>query len=256
MSSRTALIIAKPYDAELVRKAALEAGHVALLSDGSDRPEELVELDRPRVVVLSLRLARVNALQLLRTIRAGAHGAEVPLVLVSDPDSAVTTVHDAVELGADELVLRPLDVSRLVGTIAALLAPPGEGGASRAARAAEIATDAAQAQGARPAEAPPDPRPARREPPRQTRERIAHKHAQVCEGTYYGVLELDEDATAAEVVRAHERLRAEFEALEAAADDLGPDAAEMLAEINTVLAEALAVLGNTRLRQAYTEHLR
>lgn len=87
------------------------------------------------------------------------------------------------------------------------------------------------------------------------KERIAAKRAQIADADYFAVLGLDRHASAYEIARAHERLRADF-APERFSEELRAEAAEALAEIHEVLDEAHRVLMDEAVRHAYREHLR
>lgn len=210
---RAVLVVAKPYDAEIVRRALAGGGFEVRVSDGPDGLVAEVEEGRPEVVVLSLRLAGVDPLEILRSVRGGPHGREVPLLLVGDVGGQVATREDAVRLGANELVLRPLDPAGLLTKVREV-AGNGEGGA------------------------------------RDAGPRLRAKHAQVREGDYFTVLDLPREATVEQIREAHARLRQEFGTAQFPAEE-----AARAQEIVEVLDEALSVLDDDVLREAYRESL-
>ena len=83
---------------------------------------------------------------------------------------------------------------------------------------------------------------------------VKARHALVMDGDYFQILGVSRDASAQEILRAHEILAAELvpEGLHAA---VVADLATELAEIRVVLAEAARLLGDERLRRQYRDHL-
>ena len=94
---RSILILAKPYEAELVRRACADLGHEALVPEEGVEPAELVARQRPDLLVLSTRMGRgaIEPSRLLAMIRGSHHGGDVPVVLLADegePDLEVSRV--------------------------------------------------------------------------------------------------------------------------------------------------------------------
>jgi hypothetical protein len=87
------------------------------------------------------------------------------------------------------------------------------------------------------------------------RQRIEAKHAQVREADYFALLGLRADATAHEVRRAYERTRDDF-APGAFAAEVASELGAQLAEIGEVIDEAMRVLGDDELREAYRASIR
>jgi len=110
-------IVARPYDAEVMRRALIDAGYKAELTEWGSKGCEQVERDRPAAVVLSTRRAEEECSLFLRGLRVGAHGESVPVIVVVEPGSRLATT----QLGADRLLLRPLDAATLVAAVRALV---------------------------------------------------------------------------------------------------------------------------------------
>ena len=127
-------IVARPYDAEVMRRALVEAGYPAVLVGWGSSGCVQVERERPAVVVLSTRRAEDECALFLRGLRAGEHGRSVPVVVVVEPGSRLATT----QLGADRLLLRPLDVGALAAAVRAL-----SGGSERAVSVPAVSSPAA-----------------------------------------------------------------------------------------------------------------
>jgi DNA-binding response OmpR family regulator len=143
------LIIAKPYEAELMRGALAACGHRPIVWDGRDDPCLMVEREPPAVIVLSLRLQQADGAVVLGQIREGAEGGQVPVVLIGDVASPVATLADAVGLGANQLLLRPLESTLLTAKVEAVAGqggppePPEQAIEAPAALGDELSTSAA-----------------------------------------------------------------------------------------------------------------
>jgi DNA-binding response OmpR family regulator len=217
-------VIAKPYDAEVIRNAGLDAGFEIMVSDGSDDPCLRLARIRPAVVVLSTRLSRANADRLLNEIRAVPKGGEVPVILIGESSSAITP-EEAHRLGADHLLLRPIDPVLLVAKIETVV---------QASTAAEGANGPDEIE--------------------RRRRWIEARWARVCEGDYFSLLELEPDASSEEIQRAYQQVRTDLNPGQLP-EQLAVELADKIDETLRVVEEAYRVLGNEALRQAYREHL-
>lgn len=113
----TILVVAKPYEAELVRKACADAAHEARLVEARGRPAAWVEEQQPQVVVVSSRLGQADPAQLLEELRAAPGGKKLPVVLIGEVEG----------IAAEHVVSRPLDPQELMGAIEAVLGgSPGD----------------------------------------------------------------------------------------------------------------------------------
>jgi two-component system OmpR family response regulator len=70
------------------------------------------------VVLLDLNLPGMNGLEVLRSARAS--GKEVPLLILTARDNVESRVH-GLDLGADDYVLKPFEVSELLARVRAVL---------------------------------------------------------------------------------------------------------------------------------------
>lgn len=113
------LVEDNPHDAELTTRA-LKKHHLANklfhVQDGVEALDFLFARgkfegrnldDTPRVILLDLKLPRINGLEVLRTLKQDEHTRKIPVVIVTssaeDPD--VTTAY---KLGANSYVIKPV----------------------------------------------------------------------------------------------------------------------------------------------------
>ena len=68
------LIIAKPYDAEVMRSALVSAGFSASVWDMISDPVERLQDERPDAVILALQLPGRSGVPVLDAVRALSHG--------------------------------------------------------------------------------------------------------------------------------------------------------------------------------------
>ncbi|MBI5303925.1 MAG: response regulator [Chloroflexi bacterium] len=114
------LVEDNPYDAELTIRAFKKrnlANRLYIVEDGAEAldfifargkyPERTVT-NGPKVVLLDLKLPKVNGLEVLRAIKADERTRMTPVVIVTssseDPD-----IKAAYELGANSYVVKPVD---------------------------------------------------------------------------------------------------------------------------------------------------
>lgn len=118
------LVEDNPRDVELtlaaLRKARL-ANRIRVASNGAEALEYLFSTgtdaertigDRPRLVLLDLKLPRVDGLEVLRSLKSDPKTRDIPVVVltVSQRSKDVT---QARQLGADAYIVKPIDFKRL-----------------------------------------------------------------------------------------------------------------------------------------------
>lgn len=77
-----------------------------LFGDGTDRPQELKKL--PQVILLDLKLPKVDGLQVLQQIRSHPRTRLLPVVILTSSKEEVDIVK-SYQLGANSYVRKPVD---------------------------------------------------------------------------------------------------------------------------------------------------
>ena len=319
------LIIAGPYEADRIRKAAVAGGFEAVAVEPGESLSGWITASRPEVIVMAPQMVHPDPAMALAKVRAVPRG-RVPIFFVGD------SADEPRMAGlADGFFVRPISPEELVDRARALLTEEKDkgNGARRRPRTAEGLGPLPQTQtapdqsgpiavrpvaGLKPLRASPaptapkphgthagpdatmllaeltsgidalldaelssviadaEPMPAadasEREftdhevtanqrpsaPAPADRATLMARAALVDEGDYFEVLGVGRDATAAELQDAHERIARELapEAIDAA---LSAELGDRLDAMREVVAEALRVLMNDRLRSRYLAHL-
>jgi DNA-binding response OmpR family regulator len=118
--SKTKLILAIDDDSEILQleKKVLESGgyDVILAADGV-YGMELFEEMKPDLVLLDIKMPGPDGYQVLESIRQRSN---VPVIMVTGLRQ-VDTIAKALNLGADDFVMKPFKPSELVARVAAKL---------------------------------------------------------------------------------------------------------------------------------------
>ncbi len=125
------LVEDSPYDAEMVTRAIRKQNIVNPLSVVEDGAAALdfifcrgVYADRdfsrpPKVILLDLKLPKVNGLEVLKALKADEHTRAIPVVIVSssqeDPDIKI-----AYALGANSYVVKPVSADAFIDAMSKL----------------------------------------------------------------------------------------------------------------------------------------
>ena len=111
------LVEDNPDDRDLVLRALRKnnfSNPVALAGDGQDALDQLfVEggfLDRPgsKVVLLDLKLPKIDGIEVLRQIRADPRGRRIPVVMLTSSQEESDLVA-SYETGASSFIVKPVD---------------------------------------------------------------------------------------------------------------------------------------------------
>jgi DNA-binding response OmpR family regulator len=96
------------------------------VADGGRRALELVEQERPGVMVLDVVMPDLSGISVVSRLRA--RGDEVPICILSARDEVEDRVA-GLEAGADDYVVKPFDIGELAARLRALLRrmPSGDG---------------------------------------------------------------------------------------------------------------------------------
>ena len=108
------LVEDNPRDAELTLRAVAKsnlANNILVAHDG-DEALEIVDgrtgAERPRVILLDLKLPKLDGLEVLRQLKSDERTRAIPVVIVtsSNQDPDIKTAYD---LGANSYVVKPVD---------------------------------------------------------------------------------------------------------------------------------------------------
>ena len=128
---RTILLVEDdPQDAELTLAALVEfnsANHVAVVSDGEQALDYLHHRgkfktragDDPAVVLLDLKLPKVNGVELLKRIRSDEQLRTIPVVIFSSSQNESDLI-ECYREGVNGYVLKPLDFSEFMKAVKVL----------------------------------------------------------------------------------------------------------------------------------------
>ena len=97
-------------------------GYRTLEAADGDRARELIEKERPDLVVLDVMLPGTDGLELCRRIRAGSHLPVIMLTARGEESDRIV----GLELGADDYVTKPFSSRELVARMRAVLRRRGE----------------------------------------------------------------------------------------------------------------------------------
>ena len=129
MKNKSILLVEdNPDDVKLTLHALKEcniANKVVVVSDGVEALDYLFSTgayagrdlsDRPAVVLLDLKLPKVDGLEVLRHIRADHHGKRQPVVVLTSSKEEQDVVA-SYDLGANSYILKPVDFDRFIEAV-------------------------------------------------------------------------------------------------------------------------------------------
>ena len=124
MVTKVILLVEDNPDDELLTLRALEKSHIVnevnVVRDGAEALDYLfatgpyAERDAgalPQVVLLDLRLPRIDGLEVLRRLRADPRTGLLPIVILTSSDEERDIV-DSYRLGANSYIRKPVDFAR------------------------------------------------------------------------------------------------------------------------------------------------
>ncbi len=102
-------------DADLIRRVLLKNDPgmtIELARDGEEALERLQAWDgqfpRPMIVLLDLKLPKINGLQILKTIKEDPHLRILPVIVLTS-SSQSEDIHQAYALGANSYIVKAID---------------------------------------------------------------------------------------------------------------------------------------------------
>lgn len=125
------LVEDNPHDAELIIRELKQrhiANYLVWLKDGAaalkfifgeDVREGAANITRPKVILLDLKLPKVDGLEVLRQLKANHISKAIPVVMMTssceEPDLA-----RAYELGVNSYIVKPVNFDNFTGAVAQL----------------------------------------------------------------------------------------------------------------------------------------
>ncbi len=128
MRERAILLVEDNPDDELLMLRALAkngmAGEVVVARDGVEALDYLFSPGRagqaddamPRLILLDLKLPRLNGLEVLERLRSDERTRLLPVVILTSSNER-QDVLDGYDLGANSYVRKPVDFEKFIGTI-------------------------------------------------------------------------------------------------------------------------------------------
>jgi two-component system response regulator len=125
------LVEDNPNDVELTLRALQKqhlANRVFVVNDGAEALEFIFASgryarrkvdDRPRVVLLDLKLPKVDGIEVLRKIKADPRTKDTPVVMLTSSEEDRDVV-ESYKLGANSYIVKPVDFSSFVNAISEL----------------------------------------------------------------------------------------------------------------------------------------
>lgn len=127
MSQRILLVEDNPDDVELTRLAFQQSGlgtEVLVAQDGEEALALLFGKDSvtssenaiPQLVLLDLKIPKINGLEVLRRIRSNMRTARLPVIILTS-STENSDINRGYELGANSFVRKPVDFHQFTETI-------------------------------------------------------------------------------------------------------------------------------------------
>ena len=125
------LVEDNPHDAELALRALKEnnlANSVVVVTDGEEALDFIFARgafsqrkvgNGPKVILLDLKLPKVDGLQVLRTIKGDSRTQSIPVVVLTSSTEEKDIV-DSYRLGVNSYIVKPVDFEKFTGAVCGL----------------------------------------------------------------------------------------------------------------------------------------
>lgn len=137
----------EPDLAELLAEYLTEQGYQVATAHGGIEALEKIDVEKPQVILLDVRMPGMDGVEVLRRIRT--FDKQVAILMISANDD-IDLAKQAIGMGAFDYTLKPVDfaylsraVDKMMAQASALLAPAGEGPAEAAPSAHNLLYDLA-----------------------------------------------------------------------------------------------------------------
>jgi CheY-like chemotaxis protein len=121
------LVEDNPTDAELTLRALRRgnlANHIVWVKDGAEALDFIFRngsyagrpAENPKLILLDIKLPKVDGIEVLKQIKADAHTRVIPVVMVTSSAEG-RDLTDSYELGANSYVVKPVDFEQFSETV-------------------------------------------------------------------------------------------------------------------------------------------
>lgn len=105
---------------DLVRLNLEMAGHEVLEAADGEQALEIVEADRPDILVCDLMMPGIGGLTVLRLLRANPETKKIPFVVLT-AKTLPEDIKKATDLGADRYITKPFEPDEVINAVDELL---------------------------------------------------------------------------------------------------------------------------------------
>ena len=105
---------------DLVRLNLEMAGHEVLEAADGEQALEIVDADRPDILVCDLMMPGIGGLSVLRLLRANPETKKIPFVVLT-AKTLPEDIRQATEMGADRYITKPFEPDEVINAVDELL---------------------------------------------------------------------------------------------------------------------------------------
>jgi two-component system, response regulator len=83
---------------------------------GEGRHADRVSAERPKVILLDLKLPRINGLEVLKRIKSAAHTKTIPVIMLTSSKEQID-INESYRLGANSYVVKPVNFEQFAKAV-------------------------------------------------------------------------------------------------------------------------------------------